>query len=115
MQDLQHQFIGQEAIGARALLAATRHRGLEIEIPFQSGNLAVGGVGVFFHRQQLLAKQGTTDGCGVEAAIADKSTAPVGLKPCLMQQRWIVWGIEINALHLPKPGKPVGVNQVVPI
>ena len=32
-----------------------------------------------------------------------------------MQQRWIVWGIEINALHLPQSGKPVGVNQVVPI
>ena len=105
----------KEGVGARALLAAARHRGLEIEISLESGNLAVGGVGVFFHLQQLLAKQGTTDGCGVEAAIADKSTAPVGLKPCLMQQRWIVWGIEINALHLPKPGKPVGVNQVVRI
>ena len=56
-----------------------------------------------------------TDGRGVEAAIADQSTAPVGLKSCLMQQGWIVGGIEINALHLPLPGKPVGVNQVVPI
>ena len=70
MKDLQHQFIGQEGVGARVLLAAARHRSLEIDISLESGNLAVGGVGVFLHLQQLIAKQGTTDGRGVEAAIA---------------------------------------------
>mgnify|MGYP001169684785 FL=1 len=115
MQDLQHQLVGQEGVGAWALLAAARHRGLEIEIAFESGDLAVGRVGVVLHPQQLLPEQGAADGGGIEAAITNQTTALVGIEPRLVQQRWIVWGIEIKALHLPEPVKPVGIDQVVSI
>ena len=103
MQDLQHQLIGQEGVGARALLTAARHRGFEIEIAFESRDLAVGGVGVFFDPQQLLPKQGTTDGRGIEAAIANQSTASIGLEPCLMQQWWNVWASRstLSTCHTP--------------
>ena len=115
MQDLQHQLVGQEGVGAWALLAAARHRGLEIEIAFESGDLAVGRVGVVLHPQQLLPEQGAADGGGIEAAIANEPAAAIPFKPCLVQQRWIARGIEIDAVHLPEPFKPVGVDQIVPI
>ena len=115
MQDLQHQFVCKESLWVWALLAAARHRCLQEQVAFQSSDLAVGGVGVFLDPQQLLPEQGSANGCGIEASIADQATALVGLEPCLVEQSWIAWGIQINAFHLPKPVKPVGVNQVVPI
>ena len=54
MQDLQHQFISKEGVGVRALLSSARHRCFEEQVSFQPGDLAVGGVGVLFHPQQLL-------------------------------------------------------------
>ena len=87
MQDLQHQFIGQEGVSRRGVLAAARHRGFEVKISFESGDLTVGGIGVVLHPQQLVAEQGAADGGGIEAAIANEPAAAIRFEPCLVQQR----------------------------
>ena len=115
VEDLKHQFIGQEGVGRRGFLAASRHRGFEVEISFQASDLTVGGIGVVLHPQQLFPEQSPPDGGGIEAAIADEPAAVICFKPSLVQQRWIARSLEIHAFHLPEPFKPVGVEQIVPI
>ena len=115
MQDLQHELIGEKASVVEVVLAAAGDAGFQSQIPLQLSHLAIGAVRIVLHPQQLPTEQGLADGQGVEGAISHEPSVGIRAKTGLMDQWCCLRIIEIPALHLPEPCKPVGIDQVVPI
>ena len=113
MHDLKNEFVGQKAAGSRGFLAATRHTCFQSLVMAELRHLSIGGGGVGFDPQELVAKDRCTNGCCVEASIAHQTPFGIPMEPCLVPQGWVIWSIEIDAFQFPPPFKPVGVDQVV--
>ena len=105
VQYLQGQFVRPEAARIGRLAAASHHRRFQLLIPRQQGDLAVWVGRIIAHLQQGSAQQGPADSGGIEGPIAHHRSAWVGAEAHLV--------VQVIAAHLPAPGHPVGVAQVL--
>jgi len=105
VQYLQGQFVSPEVGEIGRLAAASYHRRFQLLIPRQQGDLAVWIGGIIAHLQQGSAQQGPADRGGIEGPIAHHCSAWACAEAHLV--------LQVIAAHLPAPGHPVGVAQIL--
>ena len=111
MQHLQAELIGQQGFCIWLFAPPAHHRGFQLAVAAQQGDLTVGVAGIVAHAEQALPQQGPADGSRIESPVPHHSPAAIALEaqhhPQLRLQP-----TGILQAGLPLPLEPVRVDQI---